>query len=56
MKFLSLLMVAVALSGVSCERHEFEGEDGTRQLHEPHGSHGSHGSHDSHDHAGGDAH
>ena len=44
MKAFTLLVVAVALSGVSCERHEFDGPDGTRQLHE-HGSHGaaSHG-------------
>jgi hypothetical protein len=38
MKLFSLLLVAVALAGVSCERHEFEGPDGTKQLHEPHGT------------------
>jgi len=27
-----LLVVAVAVSGVSCERHEFEGPGGTKQL------------------------
>jgi hypothetical protein len=46
MKVFSLLLVAVALSGVSCERHELDGPDGTRKLHEPHGSHGSHDDHD----------
>jgi hypothetical protein len=38
MKVFSLLLVTVTLLGVSCERHEFEGPDGTKQLHEPHGS------------------
>lgn len=40
MKLFSLLLVAVALSGVSCERHEFEGPDGTKQLHEQHAASG----------------
>jgi hypothetical protein len=46
MKLFSLLLVAVALSGVSCERHEFEGPDGTKQLHEQHpASHGAQADH-----------
>ena len=40
MKLFSLLLVAVALMGVSCERHEFEGPDGTKKLHEHHSGHG----------------
>ena len=40
MKLLSLLLVTVALMGVSCERHEFDGPDGTKQLHEHHSGHG----------------
>jgi hypothetical protein len=40
MKLFSLLLVAVALMGVSCERHDFEGPDGTKKLHEHHSSHG----------------
>lgn len=42
MKFFSILLVAVSLLGVSCERHEFEGPDGTKQLHEHHAAAGSH--------------
>jgi hypothetical protein len=37
MKPLSLLLLAVSLLGVSCERHEFDGPNGTKQLHEHHG-------------------
>jgi hypothetical protein len=40
MKRFTLLFVAAALTGVSCERHEFEGPNGTKQLHEAHASHG----------------
>jgi len=40
MKLFSLLVVVVAMSGVSCERHEFEGPNGTKQLHEHAASHG----------------
>jgi hypothetical protein len=47
MKRFFLLVVAVAVSGVSCERHEFEGPGGTKQLHEHHGS-GSHGDGEAH--------
>ena len=37
MKLFSLLIATVALLGVSCERHEFEGPDGTKRLHQKHG-------------------
>jgi hypothetical protein len=39
MKFLPMLLAAASLLAVSCERHEFEGEYGTKQLHTGHGSH-----------------
>jgi hypothetical protein len=39
MKFLPMLLAAASLFAVSCERHEFEGEHGTKQLHSGHGSH-----------------
>lgn len=52
MKLFSLLVVAVAFSGVSCERHEFEGPNGTKQLHEHHGA--SHAEHA--EHSGGEGH
>lgn len=42
MKAFSVLVAAVSLLGVSCERHEFDGPNGTKQLHEHHGS-GGHG-------------
>jgi hypothetical protein len=50
MKFFSILLLAVSAFAVSCERHEFEGPDGTRQLNEPHGaaSHDAHSSKDGH--------
>jgi hypothetical protein len=44
----------LALAGglfISCERHEFDGPKGTKQLNEPHG-HGAHGA----DAAHGDGH
>lgn len=44
MKLFSLLIVAVAFASVSCERHEFEGPNGTKQLHE-HGHHDDHAGH-----------
>lgn len=43
MKFFSILLVAVPLVAVSCERHEFEGPDGTKQLNQPHGAAAHHG-------------
>ena len=39
MKRFSLLLAALAFFTASCERHEFEGPNGTKQLHE-HGHHG----------------
>jgi hypothetical protein len=45
MKRLSLLVMAAVLLGVSCERHEFDGPNGTRQLHEHHGGPGATGDH-----------
>lgn len=39
MKLFSLLLLAVALMGVSCERHEFDGPEGTKRLHKSHGAH-----------------
>lgn len=42
MKFFSILLVAVSLVGVSCERHEFDGPDGTKQLSPPPHSAGGH--------------
>jgi len=38
MKLFSLMLFAFAVVSVSCERHEFEGEHGTKQLHQ-HGHH-----------------
>jgi hypothetical protein len=43
MKAFCLLLLVVSGFAVSCERHEFDGPDGTRQLHEPHGAHGASG-------------
>ena len=37
MKLISLWLVMVAVAGVSCERHAFDGPAGTRQLHEHEG-------------------
>lgn len=38
MKLFSLLVLAIGLCGTSCERHEFDGKEGTKQLHEKHGA------------------
>ncbi len=43
MKSFSVLLVAVSLFAVSCERHEFEGPDGTKQFHQHHGKSSGHG-------------
>ena len=51
MKLFSLLLVAVSFAGVSCERHEFDGPNGTRQLHEHHVPAGSNEGHVGPDHA-----
>jgi hypothetical protein len=40
MKLLAILLTSASLLAVSCERHEFEGKDGTKQLHEHHASGG----------------
>lgn len=39
MKFLPLTLAAACVFSLSCERHEFEGSNGTKQLHEAHGAH-----------------
>jgi len=39
MKFLPMLLMAASVFAVSCERHDFDGEHGTRQINEPHGAH-----------------
>lgn len=44
MKPFSILLVAASLFAVSCERHEFEGPNGTKQLNQPHGA-AAHGKH-----------
>ncbi len=38
MKRIPLLLITFAALATSCERHEFEGENGTKQLH-THGHH-----------------
>ncbi|MGL4401178.1 MAG: hypothetical protein ACRCXD_15005 [Luteolibacter sp.] len=50
MKFFPFLLMAVSLVAVSCERHDFEGPDGTKQLNQPHGAaaHGAAAGHDEH--------
>ena len=45
MKLVLLMLVVVAVAGVSCERHEFEGPDGTKQLHEHAAGHGDSADH-----------
>lgn len=57
MKSFSILLVAVSAFAVSCERHEFEGPDGTKQLHEHHGAghdDSEHASHEGHGETGHD--
>lgn len=39
MKFYPITLAIVAGLFISCERHEFEGPHGTKQLNEPHGAH-----------------
>lgn len=36
MKFFSILLMAVGIFAVSCERHDFEGPEGSKQLHKKH--------------------
>lgn len=50
MKLFSLLLAVICTLAISCERHEFDGPNGTKQLHEAHGSHAAHGSHDNKHH------
>jgi hypothetical protein len=38
MKSFSIMLAGLSLFAVSCERHDFEGPDGTKQLHEHHGA------------------
>jgi hypothetical protein len=45
MKSFSILLVTVSLLAVSCERHEFEGPQGTKQLNENHAAAGAHDDH-----------
>ena len=45
MKLIALLLVAGALAGISCERHEFDGPNGTKQLHEHAADHGNAAAH-----------
>jgi hypothetical protein len=42
MKSFSILLLAVSLLGVSCERHEFDGPNGTKQLHQHHAAGATH--------------
>jgi len=41
MKSLLLTLAASCAFLISCERHDFEGKNGTKQLHEAHGAHHS---------------
>jgi len=46
MKFLLLTLATVCACSLSCERHEFEGKNGTKQLQESHAAHeAGHGTH-----------
>lgn len=52
MKVLCSFVIAVSVFGVSCERHEFEGPEGSRRLHEHGSGHGhgdEHGAGEQHD-------
>lgn len=48
MKYYAMLLAAYGFFAASCERHEFDGPNGTRQLHDKHGTH------ETHQHAGDD--
>ncbi len=48
MKLFSALLLAISFGAISCERHEFEGPDGTKQLHKSHAAGAGHG--DEHGH------
>ena len=45
MKRLALLTVMIGFALGACESHDFEGPNGTKQLHEHHGAHDDHGDH-----------
>ncbi|NJM36915.1 MAG: hypothetical protein HC845_03035 [Akkermansiaceae bacterium] len=55
MKLFFALMLAVSFCAVSCERHEFEGPDGTKQFHKSHAAGAGHGDEKGHG-AGHDGH
>ncbi|WP_411827822.1 hypothetical protein [Luteolibacter sp. AS25] len=42
MKTFALLLPFACIAMTACERHEFEGPNGTKQLHEHHGAHDEH--------------
>jgi hypothetical protein len=42
MKRFALLSVVIGFGLGACERHDFEGPEGTKRLHEHHDSHGEH--------------
>jgi len=46
MKRLALLTLLIGFGLGACERHDFDGPNGTRQLHEHHDSTDAHGSAD----------
>lgn len=50
MKRLALLPILFVFTLGACERHDFEGPEGTKRLHEHHGSHGE--EHEGHDEKG----
>lgn len=43
MKFPLTILALLGGCFISCERHEFEGPNGTKQLNQPHGSHAAPG-------------
>jgi len=45
MKRLALLTLLIGFGLGACERHEFDGPNGTRQLHEHHGAHDTEAGH-----------
>ena len=48
MKLFSVLLLAISCGIISCERHEFEGPDGTKQLHQHHAADGGHAAENGH--------
>lgn len=45
MKFYLMMLAIGGGLFMSCERHEFEGENGTKKLNMPHGAHGGKAAH-----------